>query len=218
MRKKSEILARLAELEEVSPEGTEDLFSALRNAIESYFTGGSELSEEMKETIHHVAMDFWDRKTKFEHQELVPPFPSSGFPRGYDDVTVIFDGGGTWEEMFTTDLDTFPSTFVQEVPEEGGGDGGEGGGELVWKNPIMEDWTARVIASKANAVSAVKALGDFCGNGSLNYGIAQIFEELGNRTEMPDKQETADRVYISGGFKAVIDEFGLDVLVPSYLK
>jgi len=215
MRKKSEILARLAELEAVSPEGTEDLFTSLRQAIESYFVGGSELSEEVKETIHHVAMDFWDRKTKFEHQELVPSFPSSGFPRGYDDVTVIFDGGGAWEEMMDTDLDTFPSTFVQEIPEEGGD---EGGGEPVWKNPIMEDWTARITASKASAVSAVKALGDFCGNGSLNYGIAQIFEELGNRVEMPDRQETADRVYISGGFKAVIDEFGLDVLVPSYLK
>ena len=216
MRTKTEILAWIVELESVSPEGTDDLFTALRTAVNAYFAGGAGLAEAVKETIQHLSMDLYERQTRYEHQELLPAFPTS-YPAGYEDVTTLFDAAGAWEEMLAVDLDTFPATFIKPAEE----DGEDGDGEKVaatWQNPIMEEWTARITTAKDSAVGAVKALGEWCGNSTGNYSIAQIFEDLGVRTSVPIQTELAERVYISGGFKAVIDMFHLDVHVPSYLK
>ena len=217
---KDEILVRIEELQGVSPEGTDDLFAELRAAVDAFFVGGSGLGEAVKETIQHLSMDIYERQTRYEHQELLPPFPTP-YPAGYEDVTVLFDAAGAWDDILTIDINTFPDTFI-EVPAEGGEEGGDsgGGGEsgMTWENPTMEDWTARITAAKDSSVDKVIALGEWCGNSTGNYCIAQIFEDLGVRTNVPSQTELADRVYISGGFKAVIDMFHLDVHVPSYLK
>lgn len=215
MRTKAEIMSRINELQAVSPSGAGDLFAELRESVESFFTSSAGMSDLVAEVIHHLSMDIFERKTKYEHQELVPPFPSDNFPRGYNDVTELFNGGGVWDEIFAVDLRTFPDTFI----EEAGGGGDEGGsGESVLKNPIMEDWISRLPASKSTAIASLQTLGDFCSGCGLNYGIAQLFEDLGNRTGSPERVELADRVFITGGFKEIIEAYGLTTLIPSYLR
>ena len=216
MYAKAEILARIAELQDVSPDGTDDLFAALREAVDAFFTGGDVLSDAVADAITRLAMRLYSEETQYERQDLLPPFPAS-YPKGYDDVTTLFDGGGAWEDMFAVDLDTFPDTFIEGGGGEGGDDGGGGEGSQ-WTNPTMEGWTASITASKSEAISAVKALGDWCDGSTLNCCIAQMFEELGQRTKTPDMPQLASRIYIEGGFKAIIDAFKLNVHVPSYLK
>lgn len=219
MHGKDEILSRIAELENISPADAGELFAALRDAVEAFFVPEGNMDEVVAETIQHLGIGLMERETEYEHHELLPPFPPVGNLPGYNDVTELLDAGGVWEEILAVDNDAFIEKFQYVTPEAGEESGGsEEEAVPLLVHPMMEEWTARIPAEREKVLPALERISDFCGSSTLNYGIAQMFEDLGIRTKTPDRTETAERVYISGGFKALIETFALDVHVPSCLK
>lgn len=228
MRTKEEIMEAVGRLKEASPEEGMEVFAPLEEAVTAYYTASGELGQTVGECAFQVALNQEYRNTIFAHQERMPTF-SSNFPKGYKDVRDLFDGGGTWQEIEEIDEQTFVDAF--EFPagaEEGDGAGGasesdtgsdgEGGEEEKVRNPYIEDWTARVEASREAIVPGLKAIIAFCESGATKMGMAVYFEEHGEIESAPKRRETADRIYITGGYKEVIEVYGLDVFIPSYLR
>ena len=221
MHQKSDILARIAALESLSPSPSlsAEEFSAVRAAVEDFYTAPAGMADLVAETIHHVGMDRYYRETVYENQNLVPPFPPVASLAGYDDVRTLFDGNGVFAAMMDIADATFQEAFTMVAPEGGGESGSDAeGGTPTLTNPYLVEWAAAIPAAKASALSKLQVLSDACGNGTLNYGIAQMFEQLGQLVRMPEREEIAEKVYISGGFKELIQAYALDVLIPSYVE
>ena len=79
-------------------------------------------------------------------------------------------------------------------------------------------WAAALNEARAGEIAALEAISSFCEGGSYNAGLAQYFEDPGKVVEAPKPAEIADRVYISGGFKDIIETFGLDVHIPTSVR
>ena len=98
-----------------------------------------------------------------------------------------------------------------------GGDS-EGGETAEPENPYLEDWAARVEAARAAIIPGLKAISDYCEQGAATFGMAMYFEEPGDLVSAPTRPETAERVYIAGGYLALIRAYGLPVYIPSYIR
>lgn len=229
MRTKEEIIEAIGRLKEASPEEGMEVFAPLEEAVTAYYTASGELGQTVGECAFQVALNQEYRNTIFVHQERMPTF-SSNFPKGYKDVRELFDGGGAWQEIEEIDEQTFVDAFefpagAAEGDGEGGasesdtgGDDGEGGEEEKVRNPYIEDWTARVEASREAIVPGLKAIIAFCESNAINQGLAVYFEEHGGIKSALKHRKIADIIYITGGYKEIIEIYNLDVFIPSYLR
>lgn len=224
MKTKDEILMDIERLKEESPENTMETFAPLEAAVEQYFKSDADLEYNVRECTYQVALNHEYRNTIFVHQEYMPKFKSN-FPKGYEDVRDLFDGGEVWEEIEEIDIETFVDAFhfpeaAGEASESDTGDAGgeEGGEEEPITNPYLDDWAARVEASRAAIVPGLEAIIAFCESNATNNGLAVYFEEHGGIKSAPKRRETAKRIYIDGGYAEVIRTYGLDVHIPSYYR
>ena len=90
------------------------LFIPVREAVAGYFKQGDEkLTAAIQYTLHQFALDFTNRETIYEHNDLLPPFPTN-YPLGYAFVRELFTGGEAVPEMC--------SISVEEFNKRGSGD------------------------------------------------------------------------------------------------
>lgn len=217
MLQKAEILARISHLEEISPVEAGDLFSPLRAAVEAFFAPDSTMNHDVSYTIERVGMDYINRNIVFEHKERLPSFNMS-FPQGYHKIGDIFDAKGAFVEIMNIEDDPFVDAFYEEAAEGEAGEGEEGGGDPVLLHDGIASWVERIESGKSDALAKMKTLADFCESGSSGFTLANFFEDLGQPTHVPDNKEAARKVYREIGWQEIIDTFGLNVFVPSYLK
>ncbi|MBR1760251.1 MAG: hypothetical protein IJ741_03625 [Schwartzia sp.] len=223
MRTKSEILARLEELKNDRAD-VDELFAPVIAKIEKYFVGDSQLTHDVQYTLHQLAQDIMNRKTIYENQSRMPSFPTN-YPKGYEDVRDLFVGGGAFEEIMAVSIEDFEAAYVYEPPEdEGGGgeesagtggDGGSGENLPPSSNTLLDAWLGMVGAAREGELSGLGAIAGFCEGGGYNGGLAMLFEELGEVISSIGKPELAKRIYVSGGYREVIETFGLNVYIAS---
>ena len=232
---KAEASAKLAALKaasfapEVLKDGTEEqmaaLFEPVEAAIAAYYAGDSSLRYNVQYTINQLALDQINRHMIYEHQELVPPFPSeSGAPTGYEDVSELFNGAGALDAMLAMTTAAFVSSFVYRTETEGGSGDGSGGGtssgstgttkEIPDSNPYLTAWAEQIAGARAGEIAGLQSIVSFCENGSYNAGLCMLFETLGEIIDSMKPAELTDRIYIAGGYKSLIDETGINVYIP----
>lgn len=217
MLKKDEILAQISHLEDISPVEAGDLFSPLCAAVEAFFAPDSSMNHDVSYTIERVGMDYVNRNIVFENQDRLPSF-NANFPPGYHRIGDIFDANGAFADIMSIDDETFVDGFYEEAAEGAEGAGDEGGGSPALLHDGIAAWIERIETGKSAALAKMKTLADFCESGSSGFTLANFFEDLGQPVHVPDNKEAAQKVYREIGWQEIIDIFGLDVFVPSYLK
>lgn len=212
---KAEVISRLDELKEASPPEGAELFEPVYAAIGTYFSSDSTLAHDVQYTLHQLLGDVIGRATEYEHQELMPSYPTN-FPAGYENVLDLFNGGAAFPEILTIDTEVFVDAFVEEPPEGGGDEGGEGEGTL--KNPYLEAWAEQISGARSGELAGLSAICGFCDGGGFNAGLAMFFEDLGGTVKSPTVKDIAQRIYIDGGYYGLITEFGLPVHIPTIIE
>ena len=211
---KEQALNFLAALKEKSPESAAGLFEPVEAALTAYYTGGTALEQAVKYCINQLILDTNQRRTVYEHQDVLPKLPTN-YPAGYADAREIFTGGDCLTELSTIKADDFVSHFVYEPTGAGSG---QTAASTPQRNVYLMIWAAALNEARAGEIAALEAISSFCEGGSYNAGLAQYFEDPGKVVEAPKPAEIADRVYISGGFKDIIETFGLDVHIPTSVR
>ena len=216
MRKKEDIQREIARLKAVSPADAGETFAPILEAVEAFFTPDKELEQEIGACAFQVAFNYEYRNTVYKNQENMPKF-SKDLPPGYEDVRELFTAGGVWEEIEAMPEDVFAAAFI--LPAAGGNVSKlDTSGTGAATNPYLDDWAARITAARAAVVPGLKIINDFCEGAATNNGLAVHFEEHGGIVSAPTRRETADRVYIAGGYLEVIQTYGLAVHIPSYMQ
>lgn len=216
MQKKEDIQREIARLKAVSPADAGETFAPILEAVEEFFTPEKELEQKIGECAFQVAFNYEYRNTAYKNQESMPKF-SEDFPPGYEDVRELFAGGGVWEEMAAMQEDVFAAAFVYG-PAGGNVSKSDTTEAATPTNPYLDDWTGRIKAARAAVIPGLNAINEFCEAAATRYGAAVHFEEHGGIVSAPTRRETADRVYIAGGYLEVIQTYGLAVHIPSYMK
>lgn len=205
------IVAKINELQSVyTGQGSVDtLFTPVTETVAAYFTQDkAALTHDIQYTINQLILDLTNRHTVYEHQELLPTLPTN-YPAGYDDVRDVFTANGVLEEILSIDAAafnnayTYNSTGTQQTPIS---------------NHYLTTWQKNIAAARSSELSALSAIASFCESGSYNAGLAMFFESLGRIVSAMSSAEIAKRIYISGGYKEIIERFGLDVHIASAVK
>ena len=213
MWKKEEILQNIERLKAASPNARREYFTPLEQAVEEYFTPQEGLGRMIGECAYQMAYNYEYRHTVFAHQELMRKF-SEDYPRGYEDVRDLFDGGGVWNELSEMPEDKFAAAF-QYIPPVSDSD--TSGAAMI--NPYLAEWAARVSDSRAAILPALEAINDFCEVDATNHGLTVYFEEHGGIISAPTHREIAERVFSAGGYAEVIRTYNLpDVHIPTYIS
>lgn len=72
------------------------LFTPVSTSVTTYFTQGkAKLTHDIQYTICQLMLDIQNRKTVYEHQNLMPSAPTN-YPTGYEDVRTIFTAEGEY--------------------------------------------------------------------------------------------------------------------------
>lgn len=211
---KEQALDFIAALQKESPESAAALFQPVEKALTAYYTGGAVLEQAVKYCINQLILDTNQRRTVYEHQDVLPKLPTN-YPAGYADIRDLFTGGGCLAELATIKADDFVSAFTYETTGTGSG---RPAVSTAKSNTYLTKWAADLSGARAEELAAIEAISSFCEGGSYNAGLAQYFEDHGGIVEAPKTAEIADRVYISGGFKDIIETFGLDIHIPTSVR
>ena len=213
MRKKEEILQDIERLKATSPNEGRECFKPLEQAVEEYFTPPEGLEKIVGECAYQVAYNYEYRNTIFAHQECMRKFGEE-YPKGYEDVRAIFDGGGVWDELAEMPEDIFAAAFQCANPSVSDSDTGD----ATMINPYLDEWAARVSASREEIIPALETINDFCEKDATNHGLAVYFEEHGGIVSAPTHTEIAERVFATGGYAEVIHAYNLnDIHIPTYI-
>ena len=187
-----------------------ELFLPATEATEAYFIQGSaELAHAIQYTIHQLILDLVNRKTVYENQSRLPAF-STDYPVGYDDVRKVFTAGGTFMEIFGMDAATFDAGYTYASASAKKTEPPTG-------NSYLMKWQTAISAARKQELAALSAIATFCEGGGYNAGLAMYFEQLGKVLSSPSTDEIAARIYDTGGYKEIIERFGLDIHIPSSL-
>lgn len=185
--------------------------SVLNPAIEQYFASTSaELKNSVRDLIPKLYNDLMLRDTTYE-RPVGKPLPTD-YPKGYMDLTVIFDGGGAFSEIMAIS----PATFLDGFPVETASDEG-GSSIIVLQNPIIEEWQSKVNNAHNTEIKGIETVMEFCERGGFGQALIYLFEDMGKMTKTKGKQDLAREIYVDMGVKEVIETFNLDVHVPTYL-
>ncbi|MBO6304330.1 MAG: hypothetical protein J6M62_04500 [Selenomonadaceae bacterium] len=213
MKRKEEILQDIERLKAASPSDGLSLFAQLEEAVNAYFTPQEKFENLICECAYQMAFNYEYRHTTFVNQEPMHKF-SENYPKGYEDLRELFDGDGVWEEIEKMPETTFAAAFQRFVPEVSDSD--TGGAKMI--NPYINEWTARVLASREGIIPALTEINDFCELDANNQGLSVYFEEHGGIASAPTHKEIAERVFSSGGYAEVIRAFNLsNVHIPTYI-
>ncbi len=214
MWKKEEVLQNIERLKAASPDTGRECFEQLEQAVEEYFTPQEGLERLIGECAYQMAYNYEYRHTVFAHQELMRKF-SENYPKGYEDVRDLFDGGGVWEELAEMPEDKFVAAFQLTPLTVSESD--TGGASMT--NSYIAEWAARVSDSRAAILPALEAINDFCEVDATNHGLTVFFEEHGGIVSVPTHKEIAERVFAAGGYAEVIRTYNLsDVHIPTYIS
>ncbi len=202
MHRQAELLDKLAYLKAESHQDSDELFLPIENAIANYFQYDGMLEYEVLYCIHQMANDLINRATAYEKSTYAPKYPQD-FPQGYEDITDIFVGGGAFLAIKTITLTEFLQGFDSLLPEVS-----------PTENSFLLAWEKQINSARGLEISAIKAVSSFCDSAGLSSGLNLRFEDLG-AVEVNITQKTlVERIYITGGFKELVEAMKLDVHIP----
>ncbi len=202
MRTKAEILDRLDELRR-SRDDVDALFTPVIQAVEKYYAEDKQLAHDIQYAIHQLTQDIMTRKTVYEHQSLMPPFRKD-YPAGYEDVRELFDGGGAAEEIMNISIEDFNAAYYSYDPSQ-----------PPISNSFLVIWQENLEAARSQELDSLGAVSAFCESTGFNSGLVHLFESLGEIISAPGTADLVQRVYNDGGYKEVIETFGIDVYIPT---
>lgn len=216
---KKQVLDKITELtnyckEHGEPTGDyEGYINLLIPPITNYFDKPpATLSENVTDLIPKLYNDLILRDTTYEHPIGKPP--STNYPEGYNDISSIFDGDGVFSEIMDMDAES----FLQGFPVEESTDPTTGETSVaVQQNMCVTVWTIALVGAMSEDMAKMDAITKFCEQCAFGQELITIFEDRGKSTRTKDGQSLAREIYIEKGIKDVIETFGLDVHIPTYL-
>lgn len=182
----------------------------LKTAVNTYFnTIPNNLKYSMMKLITQIDVDIQKRYTTYEHE--YGDSPSTNYPYGYNDFTIIFNGDDAFDEITNISgaafLAGFPKTPDLVVPTN----------YVYETNPIIDIWAQKIQNAHNAEIAKIENIIDFCERGSYNDGIISLFEDRGKMTVNRTKQQLANDIYIVRGAKVIIQSMNLGVYIPSYI-
>ena len=216
MKTKAEILQDVSRLKAASPSEGRKCFAELEEIIAEYFAPQDNMERIVGECAYQLAYNYEYRNTVYANQEVMGKF-SEDYPRGYEDVRDVFDGGGVWEELAAMPEDKFAAAFKPVTGSVSESDTGGATAATTMTNPYLEDWTVRAYESWMAILSELGAIINFCEEDATNNGLAVYFEEHGGIISAPTRKEIAERVFVTGGYAEVICAYGLNIHIPTYI-
>ena len=217
---KTEVLNKISELSQYCvANGYEGgnyagFISQVSSAVEQYFSSfSSELVNSINVLIPNLYSDLYLRDTSYE-RPMGGPLPTN-YPKGYSDLTQLFDGAG----VFTEILNISPATFLAGFPIQTTAAGEEGGASTteVLINPIIPVWTLLLESAHEEEISGIDAISAFCIKSSMCHSLIALFEDRGRATRTKHTPDFAYDIYIGMKVKEVIQTFNLDIHIPTYL-
>ena len=215
-----EMEVRLQYLQTISPIGSVEMFSKLREALDKYLNRDEEFCLQVNKTLDKIiAFDLYSR-IKYEHQELLEPWQEMSYsfdkPAGFDDVRELFVLDEVLEEIMTIADMPFLQAFRTVESEEGDNNSSDGTTELY--NTFIDDWIEKLTAGVVNELEGLKAIMKNCANRSYAAEWAQLFEELGDCTNRRKIRTFAKDIFYERGYGWLIETFHLDTVYrPSYI-
>lgn len=197
------------------PTGTYSTFiNVLNTPINNYFSQPPDgLLDKMNYLIPQIFSDLMNRDTTFE--KPIGKALSTDYPKGYDDLSLLFDGDGAFTEILNMDAATFLNGFpVQSSTDETTGTTSV----VVETNPIIAEWVTKINAAHSVELEKMQEIISFCERGSYNQGLISLFEDRGKMTRNKTNQDLAADIYITKKYKEVIQAFNLDIHIPTYLS
>ena len=192
--------------------GYASFISVLTPAISQYFASTSpELADNVRDLVTKIFNDLRLRDTTYE-RPIGKPL-STNYPKGYADLTALFDGNGALSEIMAIS----PATFLNGFPVETTTDAEGGSSTVVLTNPIIAEWTAALSVAHNAELKGIEAIMVFCERSSFGQDLIGMFEDRGKMSYTKSKEDLAEEIYIGMKVKEVIETFNLDVHVPTYL-
>lgn len=213
---KSDILLKLSTLQSYCEQNKQSnvsgdfagMIEPLKSAVNAYFDNiPNGLKYDFMNYITQIATDIQKRYTTYENQ-FGPDLPIN-YPQGYMDLGEIFANGAIDQLMGISG-----SEFLAGFPIVAG----EGGSTSSYDpNPIIETWIGEIENAHGSESTKIKKIIEFCESNLYNDGLISMFEDRGNMTVHITNEELARNIYLDKGAKAVIQNFNLDIYVPSYI-
>lgn len=188
--------------------------SVLSTAVEQYFSSYSpELVNSVNVLIPNLYSDLYLRDTSYE-RPMGGPLPTN-YPKGYSDLTELFDGAG----VFTEILNISPATFLAGFPVQTTPAGEEGGSSTteVLINPIIPVWATLLESAHQEEIVGIEAISAFCIKSAMCHSLIALFEDRGKATRTKQTPDFAYDIYIGMKVKEVIQTFNLNIHIPTYL-
>ncbi len=192
--------------------GYASFISVLTPAISQYFNSTSpELADNVRDLIFKLYNDLMMRDTTYE-RPIGKPFPTN-YPKGYNDLTALFDGAGALSAI----MNISPAAFLNGFPFETITDAEGGSSTVLLPNPIIAEWTTALSTAHDAEIKGIEAIMVFCERSGFGQDLIGMFEDRGKMTRTKSKEDLAEEIYIGMKVKEVIETFNLDVHVPTYL-
>jgi len=187
--------------------------SALTPAIQQYFnTSSPELENSVKVLIPNLYADLHLRDTSYE-RPIGGPLPNN-YPKGYSDLTELFDGAGVLTEILNISSASFLAGFpVETTTDEASGTSST----VVLTNPIIATWVSKLSTAHAAEIKGIEAISAFCIKSAMCHSLIALFEDRGKQSRTKETPDLAEDIYIGMKVKEVIQAFNLDVHIPTYL-
>lgn len=218
---KSQVIARLDELQEYSvaedakratpsEAAIRGFFTPVYAAVNTYFAAGGNVSGVLREIAQFMCFDIMRRTTKYEREFSMGL--RSDFPAGYYDISECFY---QFSQLLSVSNAEFYAAFSYGVPVDPAGGGGTAVVPL--SNSYLTAWATELPLQPEADLARLNALNDWCQDAG-DSDLVALFENQGKIIEHLELQEIARIIYVDRKLKAVIAARGLSVYVPSYLK
>ena len=215
MQTLEELKARIDHLRRISPAGSAGIFSELEAAIEAYLKRDGDFELQVNKTLDKVIAESFHYGLIYQYMELMPEWINRNpqdYPKGYDDVSILFDADGVFEEIMTISDSSFRAGFYTENTNN------DGVSQTEWRNRYVDDWIQRLQAAMSNEVEGLKEIMSYCANRSYAVEYAMLFEELGDKRKEYDVRHYAKDIFLTKNYGWLIETFDLKVYKPSYMK
>lgn len=191
------------------------LMSPLYSAVETYFsTKHPEMEAKLKELVHNLYCDVNERNTQNEFN-FGDPLPTD-FPETYNDIRKCFY---QFPLQNVTD-EQFYSEWVIGVPPLPEGSDPETAvpePEQPLRNTLVDSWVTQLSSAKQDEVNEVISLLGWLQNSSSTNDLPNLLEDTGIVLDSPSTQRIGKDIYQTKGMLEIIQTFGFQVYIPSYL-
>lgn len=217
MYSKFKIIAKLEKLKEhcISSESIElngivmtgddkaKLLLPTLDLVSNYFTYDDELRMQVMYVIHQLYGDLIRRGTEYT-ADSPSPVPSDNFPKGYQDVSIIFSVDGAIEEIMEIDLKIFLASFEIDLT-----------GKLF--SQTIASWENKFALAREKELAGLETILNFCKSGGFESGLFIAFEDIKGSTKQCDKFQIAEKIYIENKYYELIEIMCLNIYIPSYI-